>query len=419
MSKNYTQTKETIKVSDLLPIKQNGRAAGFNLKSSIAEIIDNSIDANNSAIMITINTVNGITQIYNGENGLSKEELSNLVSVGTSGSYDDGHIGNYGLGAFHAITYLGENGEVEIETIKSNQKAIAKLDFKKSNPTPMNYNLKIIENKDIDSLRITCKTNSFDIFDNVNSLANDLGAHYHDILKSEDFKIFLGIDGPHKEIKPIDPFYKDSKLTVKWPESSIHKLPIIDNSEVEVDFQGYYISRNTDKNELDKKGKKGFPHEYQGIYINLNGRILKLGNGWGIDGINNKWVGGRMEIKVKTKSLPQKDKVRILEFFGITSNKNNPNLEISEKSIDKKELRKIIKEFRSWTDKQYDEFNNQRKNALSNTSVVMVETKKIDLSQLKITNLKLENVKQKGILEAMFPDILEAIEEYQNHISLK
>lgn len=416
MSKKTIISQKVITVSQQLPIKQNGRSAGFNLKSSIMEIIDNSIDAANNSIRIEIDTTNNTTTILHDEKGLSEKELSDLVSVGKSGDYGDDNIGNYGLGAFYALTYLGEAGDVKIETVKNKIRMTSELNFRKDNPKPMSYNFNVMDDPRKDRLDIICKTTVPSIFDSVSTLANDLGAHYHDILNDKQKSIWLKIDNSnYKEITPIDPFYRESEKTITWPGNGIVKLPIIENSEVEVDFQGYYISRNTDKNELDKKGKKGFPHEYQGIYINLNGRILKLGNGWGVEGTNNKWVGGRMEIKVNTKSLSQKDKERVLEFFGITSNKNNPSLEISENSVDKKELREIIKGFRSWTDKEYDRFNKERKKEVV---IVSKETKSetnIDLSQLKITNFDLENVKEKGMLETMFPDIIEAIKEYQTY----
>lgn len=411
-----TQTYQTntINVSQHLPVKNGGRASGFDLKSSLMELIDNSIDANNSYIHIQIDTVNGVTTILNDEKGLDNLGVAKLLSVGNSGGYSSNNIGNYGLGAFYALTFLGENGTVDIETTLNNNKVVTKLNFNSSHP--MNYHTyNPVYDSNNDNLYITCKTNSFDIFDNVQSLPYDLGAHYHDILKTGTYTIILKIDDKDSiVITPIDPFYRESVQTVIWPSSNIYQLNI-SGQLYKIDFQGYYISRNTNKNELDKKGKKGFPHDYQGIYLSLNGRILKLGNGWGIDGTNNKWVGGRMLINIDTSHLAQKDKESVLKHFGITSNKNNPTLQISERSVDKKQLRDIIKDFRSWVDNEYDRFNNEKKliNPKTTTNKKTLDEK---FYNLPLINTDIKNIKNYVLLEKMFPELVQSINEVQDYV---
>ncbi len=408
---NNTQI-ETIQVSQKLPVKNGGRSSGFDLKSSLMELTDNALDAQNTYVLIELDTENGKTSILNDEKGLDKKGLSKLLSVGNSGEYDPNNIGNYGLGAFYALTLLGENGQVNVQTTSNNQKLVANLDF--TSNTPMNYPLQhSIHDENNDNLNITCKTKSLDIFDNVENLVNDLGAHYHDILNTQQFTIFVKTDNNESEVvKPIDMFYRDSPQTIKWDKGGKQTLRIQD-LDFDVTFDGYYVSRNTDKNILDKKGKKGFPHDYQGIYLNLNGRILKLGNGWGIEGTNNKWVGGRMEIKLDTSNLTQVQKESVLKYFGITSNKNNPNLQISERSTDKKQLRDIIKEFRSWVDKEYDKFNKEKKQMNEQTTTTK---KSIDLSKLSLINTDLKSIKNYVLLEKMFPELVKSISEAQDYV---
>jgi len=408
-----TYQTETIEVSTDLPTKNGGRAAGFDLKSSIMEIIDNSIDAKNSYIHIQIDTKRGTT-ILNDERGLDSLELKKLLSVGKSGYYDSDNIGNYGLGAFYALTFLGENGTVDVESTFKNEKKVANLNFRSKEP--MKYKYHTEENSDKDNLYITCKTDSYDIFDNVQTLGYDLGAHYHDILKTDKYSIILKIDDEDDFIvKPIDPFYRSSEQTILWDYPKTHKLEI-GNTKIDIDFQGYFISRNTTKNELDRRGRKGFPHDYQGIYISLNGRILKLGNGWGIQGTNNKWAGGRMLISIDTANLIKEDKESVLKHFGITSNKNNPTLQISEKSVDKKQLREIIKEFRSWVDNQYDIFN--KENKLLNPKTTTNTKKGLDdkFYNLPLINTDIKNIKNYILLEKMFPELVQSITEVQDYV---
>jgi len=407
-------TVKTINVSQDLPNKNGGRANGFDLKSSIMEKIDNSIDAGNRYVSIKIDTQLGKTIIFNNESGLDIHQIETFLGIGKSGTYKSKNIGNFGFGAFMALTFLGENGNVQINSVKNNEKIKVELDF--NTAKPMDYKFyDPIKVSDSDMLEIICTTKSFDIFDHVDSLANDLGAHYHDILTEKDendnpkFIIFLEVDNHNtKQIQPIDPFYKTSPNTIPWVDSKTYDLKIGTNI-FKVDCDGYFISRNTDKNELDKKGRKGFPHEYQGIYIKLNGRILKLGNGWGIEGTNNKWVGGRLEIKIDTANLHKSDKENVLKYFGITSNKNNPNLQISEKSLDKKELRDIIKSFRGWVDNQYDRFNSEKKSSKpSKTNPIE------NILNLKVFNIDLKTIKNGQLIERMCPDVFEALEEIQN-----
>ena len=407
-----TYQRALIEVSTELPTKNGGRSAGFDLKSSIMEIIDNSIDAGNSYIHIQIDTNKGITTILNDEKGLDFPELKKLLSVGKSGDYGSDNIGNYGLGAFYALTFLGENGTVDVETTLKNEKIVAKLNFKSDKP--MEYQYYTENDPNNDNLYITCKTNSYDIFDSVQTLGYDLGAHYHDILKTGTYTILLKIDDKDSiVVTPIDPFYRESEQTEPWDYPKTQTL-IINDTPFDIEFQGYYISRNTNKNELDKKGKKGFPHDYQGIYISLNGRILKLGNGWGIDGTNNKWVGGRMLISINTSDLLQKDKESVLKHFGITSNKNNPTLQISEKSIDKKELREIIKKFRSWVDGEYDRFNKEKKSLNPKTTT----KKELDdkFYNLPLISTDIKNIKNYVLLEKMFPELVQSITEVQEYV---
>jgi len=93
----------------------------------------------------------------------------------------------------------------------------------------------------------------------------------------------------------------------------------------------------------------------------------------------------------------------------ITSNKNNPNLQISEKSLDKKELRDIIKSFRGWVDNQYDRFNSEKKSSKpSKTNPIE------NILNLKVFNIDLKTIKNGQLIERMCPDVFEALEEIQN-----
>lgn len=417
--------KKTIEVSDKLPVENGGRASGLDYKSSIMEIIDNSIDAGNTYINVFIDTKNGETEILNNESGLSENDISRLLSAGKSGNYDSENIGNFGLGAFNALTFLGENGNVTIETNLNNHKFITKLNFDINSEKPMEYlHSDPIYDEKTDYLRIICRTKSLEMFDNVSELCGDLGAHYYDILKSGKYCIYLSINEEIFEVEPIDVFYRDSPKTIIWEKGSMEIIKI-QNLDFAVHFNGYYVSGNSGKDErnlLDKRVKRGLPHGYQGIYLNLNGRILQLGNGWGVDGINNKWVGGRLEIRINTQKLNKNEKRTILSFFGITSNKNKPTLKISESSKEKEQIREIIKEFRNWVDREYDKLNDQRKKEkiekapkIMNYNFISFE----DIQDQQLSKIDVHNLKNNVMLERMFPEVYEAITNWQKFIKSK
>ena len=122
-----------------------------------------------------------------------------------------------------------------------------------------------------------------------------------------------------------------------------------------------------------------------------------------------------MLISIDTSDLLQKDKESVLKHFGITSNKNNPTLQISEKSIDKKQLREIIKKFRSWVDGEYDRFNKEKKSLNPKTTTAKKELDDKFYS-LPLISTDIKNIKNYVLLEKMFPELVQSITEVQEYV---
>ena len=108
------------------------RFTNHNNKTAIADIIDNSIDAEAENIWIKVNTENGepILRIIDDGRGMTKETLIKAITYGNHMGDIDGSLGKFGMGLKSSAGHLGDILEV-ITKIENSTPVKGVVDFSK------------------------------------------------------------------------------------------------------------------------------------------------------------------------------------------------------------------------------------------------------------------------------------------------
>ncbi len=326
------------------------RHLDYNNIKALADIIDNSIDANASHIWIDIipkkekakeeSEIGTIIIADNGK-GMDNDTLDEAMKLGSdtfkNASYD---LGLYGMGLITSSISIGEkltvltkeaNGELyksiqdleliykENEFIKileaGNEEDLKLLQSKILNPNLKNKDIQITT--DQSSKYVSGTVVILDNLDNldyntingfVNSLHRELGQVYRKFITAGTIKIFI----QGSEVKAIDPVYDYEPMIlneeeIKFPEGSI-KLTI-------AELKDYGQAINREK-------KINIPN--QGFYVLRNNREILCGESFGIFTKHNDFNTLRIEF-----SYPGSlDKILSLNF---SKSKISLNQSISDK----------------------------------------------------------------------------------------
>lgn len=115
------------------------RSRSWTLAGAIEELLDNSIlHGHAKTVTIVIDNAKGIAVA---DDGIGVDDINRIFRFGDASGYDVlAQIGQYGIGATHAIVYLGDVGTVE--TVRDGRKHVMKVDWKaveKSGQWPLRY----------------------------------------------------------------------------------------------------------------------------------------------------------------------------------------------------------------------------------------------------------------------------------------
>lgn len=236
------------------------KSSGYSFNSALADIIDNSIDANANIIDIEIDIDKMQVLILDNGNGMSFEQMVEALKLGSASSKKNNDLGKYGFGLKSAsfsqcnvITVASKNGITSNEITFDINKSIEEDEWiaeRTSNYLEqIEYNAgTLVVWSDLYRLGNTYEEKKERMIEILSKLKIFLSKTFYMLINDND--LMLRINGI--EVKPESPFYEESPAT-----KIIHsdRFPF-GNEEIYV--KAYDISavkrRNTENNYLEEQG---------------------------------------------------------------------------------------------------------------------------------------------------------------------
>ena len=283
------------------------RSLGYEFSTAVAELVDNSIEANATEVIINVeyDGENSWVMIADNGRGMSGEKLKEAMRYGSDSTYDEKSLGKFGLGLKTASFSQSKRWIVATRNESPKNEIIAfKWDLAHVNKTDrweiIPINEKNLEDKFIESLEN--KTGTVVLWKELEivlgygnpyteharkkvvNLCRDLEEHlamvFHRFLMGEvpgrKLRIFLN----NNEIQPWDPFARTEKAT-KTCETI--RIPVEhDGAHGEIVIEPYILPPSklfsTQQAHSRAAGPKKW-NQQQGFYIYRNDRMIQSG-GW-------------------------------------------------------------------------------------------------------------------------------------------
>ena len=248
------------------------RSMGWDLQSSIAEVIDNSIDAGATEINITRTSQGGGLWTYIIEDngcGMESDTMTTALELSPDLSYGSSAIGHFGVGLNASIFNITSFGDVEIISNKDGKQTTIHYSTDKVSHTKAI----VTDTKEPNGTKI--------IFPNSTSNPNEatimkyLGATYLPAhLRNPKLNIYFN----GKEIYYLDPLYREEKNGYKELRLDFdvngHQVDI--TARLFDDTFDQFSSYDKKKN---SKVSGGWSKDNAGIYYRVNNRYVSLGDG--------------------------------------------------------------------------------------------------------------------------------------------
>ena len=344
---------------------------GYEPQSAIMDIIDNSVAALSSEIIVSLhlrpgkslrnrNSVSKYSIIDDGI-GMTNTEIIDAFELGTNKKYSAGSLSKYGLGLKSAGLSLGtkisiiskkegilsERYTFDIERIQAANELIllketlSDDDKLKINETIPSISGTIIEIEGCENVNQSSPNNT------ITKLRERLGVVYYSFLKNKPLRINLCVvtDDSRTDLEPVTPrdilFLEQAKPNREWTEDSFDKVSpyLVLDSEwnsltdkngdplpaVKVHAVAFPQARLAHrKSPLSEQEKRtidsyGISRENSGFFIYRNGRLIRWGDS--LDGPQGKLIG--------------KDDINLRISFDITEEHDDVfHVDVSKQRLD-------------------------------------------------------------------------------------
>jgi hypothetical protein len=328
-ARTSVQTDGTIKINPRF-YHQVLRSVGYDTYTAISELVDNALDAQASVITIDYDSKAGELIIQDNGRGMSADELTNAMNLGSNQSYSQEHVGYFGSGMKTAImNLLAEDGQVHIQT--NNGKGTSMVIWQPRKDF-LNYQGPI----DVPSGSLALGIGTRISLQKVpriylNHLKRNLGAMFYPSLKTDTVKIV--VDG--STIHGTDPLYRDSEKTLK----NYVTAKVLGH---EIKIEGVMLHSEQEKHNWDaldgKEKEEGrFSYAKAGAYVNYGGRYIELGGMIGVLTNHPKFTTFRFEFTIP-KELTETFDVKFNKTQGLNlspkKEKNEPLADLIQKIKD-------------------------------------------------------------------------------------
>ena len=289
---------EQIVIEPSVNLLESMRSVGYSMEAALADVIDNSIDADATKVEIDFDVIDGdyIAILDNG-NGMSKATaIEALRLAGTANSHQTKHLGRFGLGLKTAS--LSQARSLTVVSKKESSVVALRwdIDLVRESKT---WNLQVLNENEFQTLPLFesldfLESGTLVIWSKLDLLIGDslepgkflaekilpvtehLGLTFHRFLDRPKNKITILLNG-HK-IPAIDPFLTSNPKTQQSP------LEVIEIGDQKVSFKAYTLPHasglsNMERNRSDLgEGMR----ESQGFYIYRNKRLISRGHWFGL-----------------------------------------------------------------------------------------------------------------------------------------
>jgi hypothetical protein len=269
-------------------LKDAVKGAGFTFNQSVAEFVDNSLDAKAKKIVLKAYIQpDGYysLELWDDGKGIPSNKILDVVTEVGHGSQDDYQstsISNYGLGMKYALINICKEGSILIESVHDGLKATMTMNVDGQEPYVTEPKIEYTSESShtrifIPSLELN---NSKISKGQITSLLKFFGSTYFPhIDRGNDLSIELIVSDEKYEVVFTDPFYRN--LSPTQGVQSNDDDCIIDGLKIAI--QGKYFDQNFNNDSFNqhdiKQGSSGFAAARSGIYWRLNGRYITLGEG--------------------------------------------------------------------------------------------------------------------------------------------
>lgn len=328
------------------PVIQALRSIGYNARTAISDLVDNSLDAGSSIIQINFDYKNGLIKIIDNGTGMDDEMLQTAMNIGSKDPRQkraSKELGRFGMGLKTASFSLGKRLSVLSKKDGEYVQRCWDLDHVSSCnewqlfteiPKEVIDKLGPIEG---DSGTIVCidkldrfmgygrikmiQENSF--YTKISKINQHLEFVFHSILENNSVKMFLN----GMELHPWNPFLPENEFTI---EGEIQLLKI---NEHRIKVQYYILPHASHLSEPEYKDAGGYKgwRDHQGLYIYRENRLLYFGDWMGLhqkdaasqlarvridlpNGADTDW---QVDIKKSGINLPEEAKRRLTTISGI------------------------------------------------------------------------------------------------------
>ncbi|MGM7700525.1 ATP-binding protein [Pseudalkalibacillus sp. Hm43] len=280
------------------------RDIGYDIPTSIADLVDNSIEAKATEIWIDVEYIGIHSYISISDNGvgMSANEIDEALRYGSNSNYNEKSLGKFGLGLKTAslshckkITIASKNQYEEINTLCWDLDHINKSDKWEA--------LKLSENEfnEIILERLNSNNGTVVVWENLDrilykdedsiltqrefagicrQIEEHIGMVFHRFISGTNVpKVNIYING--NLIQAWDPFVVDEPCT-KAIDTSILKFKDSSNSEINVKVRPYILPHESQFSSKQAHAKAAGPKKWnrqQGLYIYRNNRLIQSG-GW-------------------------------------------------------------------------------------------------------------------------------------------
>ena len=278
------------------------RAVGYSMEAAIADIVDNSLDANSSNVQIDLDVVGGkFVAILDDGDGMKEETaFEALRFAGTAGQQEKKRLGRFGLGLKTAslsqartVTVITKQGETasalrwSIDHVKqSGSWSILAPELQEIEFFPFKEQLlsqdsgTVVVWTDLDLLLGDSIDPGAYLAARVIALQDHLGLTFHRFMERNQQKLSLFLNGI--PVNPIDPFLSSNSKTQHSPSEEIR----IGGSKVT--FKSFTLPHasafnSSERNRFDLAEKM---REFQGFYLYRNLRLLTKGHWFGLAPMN-------------------------------------------------------------------------------------------------------------------------------------
>lgn len=234
-------TETTIENIDITPdrsLMSKLGNSGYSLDESIAEFVDNSIDAKlpKEVLIVKVNVKEDKISVRDNAKGMNKEELTNSIRLGASKK--ENQLGKFGLGLKTSCLSLGK--KFSIETSNGNGKTYSIVYNQEEwleNGDWKSFPLKIKSNSDLNGTTIEIEELRIKIDnDKIEKLKEHLGTRFGLFIKNNLLKLYVNEEACFSKIPLL---IGDSKNNFK--------IRLIDGNEVYGWF-GFQLSKHAKDN---------------------------------------------------------------------------------------------------------------------------------------------------------------------------